>query len=64
MVLDGTIFMIVVSRTSATYDRLIPCDPSSTRNTKSILLNFNYFKYTIYFFIWVDDKWKDQISEY
>ena len=55
MVLDGTIFVIVMSRPSATYNSLIPCDPPSTRNAKSILLNFDHFEYTIYFFIGIDD---------
>ena len=52
---DCTIFVIVMSWTSATYDSMFMCNAPSTRNAKSILLSFDYSEYSTYFFVRVDN---------
>ena len=52
---NGTIFMIIMSWTTTTHNCMITCDPPPTGKAKSILFNFDYSKYTIYFIIWIYD---------
>ena len=52
---DRTVFVIVMSWTPTTYDSMIMCDTPPTRNAKSILISFDYFEYTTYFFVGVDN---------
>gem|GEM_PF-1425857 len=48
---DRTIFMVVVSWSSATHDSIITSYPSSTRDTKPNLFNFYHSEYAIIFSI-------------
>ena len=52
---DCTVFVIVMSWTSATYDSMFMCNAPSTRNAKSILLSLDYSEYSTYFFVRVDN---------
>ena len=59
---DGTVFVIIVSWSSAAHDSMIRVI-RSLHDAESILLNFDYFEYAIYFFIRVDDQRKNQITK-
>ncbi len=52
---NRTVFVVVMPRTSATYNSMIVCDAPSARNTKSILLSFDYSENTTYFFVGIND---------
>ena len=64
IVFDCTIFMIIMSWSSAAYNNMISCDPSTTGKAKSILLQINHFQYAINFFVRIDDQWKNQVNNY
>jgi hypothetical protein len=47
--------MIVVSWSPTTHNDMDMSDTLSTRETTSILFDFGYFEYAIYFFIGIND---------
>jgi hypothetical protein len=61
---DCATFMIIMSWSSATHNRMVAYDQFFARKTESVLFNFNHSKYTANSFIGIYDQWKNQIIEY
>jgi hypothetical protein len=61
---DCTTFMIIMSWSSTTDNRMVACDAFFAAKTESVLLNFNHSKYTANSFIGMYDQWKNHIIEY
>ena len=53
-----------MSWSSATHNSMIACNTFFTKNTESILLEFNHSEYVANSFIGSYNQWKHQIIEY